>query len=286
MMKLNSFAPIRLPLFLVATIAFSPSAHAQEKLGMDLSKRQIWHINSLVSKLVRKGELPEEIANRNKQRKESGKAELTKLKIAYMQIGARIRHEITNPDQPISEDELTKLATKHLDAVSAYSMSGFRDVLALYQSLPQLVKAKLKSGDYDDLMPGKFVSRKSPSWMEKAAAKTAGLTDEQTERWDAIHEAYLAELTKLKNGKLAASNAKREAALLQALFTADEEAALAAYRSDYEVRIEPDRMKLREFAKLFALLTDEQKATYNKHRHETYDKQKSNIAKFSFDKKK
>lgn len=286
--SLYSPATIRLPALLLAIIAVTSvaSAHAQDEVGIDLSKRQLWHINPLVDKLVKKGVLPEKIASNSKQRKADGIAELAKLKIAYMQIGARIRHEITNPGQAISEDELTKLATEHLNAVSAYKLSGFRDMLALFQSLPEPVKAKLKSGDYDDLMPRKFASKKSPGWMEKGAAKKANLTDQQARKWDAIHETHLAELTAFKNGKLAASDAKREAALFQALFASDEKAALVAYRSDYDVRIEPDRMKIREFTKLFAILTDEQKAAYNKDRLKTYGRQKASIAKFSFDKKK
>ena len=154
---------------LITLIAFSAHfVRSDEATGMDLSKRQLWHVNALVDRLVKKGELPEEIAAKNKQRREAGKAELEKLKIGYMRIGARMRHEMTNPGPDvIREEDFKELAAKHLDAVAQYSLHGFRDLLALYNSLPDPVKAKLKAGDYDDLMPKKFVSKKSPSWMEK-----------------------------------------------------------------------------------------------------------------------
>ena len=45
-------------------------------------------------------------------------------------------------------------------------------------------------------------------------------------------------------------------------------------------------MKLKQFAELYALLTDEQKAKIEEHRLATYEKQKANVEKFSFDKKK
>ncbi len=135
-------------------------------------------------------------------------------------------------------------------------------------------------------MPGKFVSKKSPSWMERSAARSAALTDEQTKQWDAIHEAYLAELAKFKEEQLEPAMAQSEAALFRALFAGDEEAAATAYQGHQDLEIEPDLIKLRQFAKLFALLTDEQKAKVEEHRLETYEKQKASVEKFSFDKKK
>ena len=274
---------------LITLIAFSAHFVRSDEAttGMDLSKRQLWHVNALVDRLVKKGELPEEIASKNKQRREAGKAELEKLKIGYMRIGVRMRHEMTKPGPDvIREEDFKELAAKHLDAVAQYSLHGFRELLALYNSLPDPVKAKLKAGDYDDLMPKKFVSKKSPSWMENGAATRAGLSEEQSNKWDAIHEAYLADLATFKAEKLDPANEKKEAALFHALFTGDEEAALAAYQSNYTLRIEPDLMKLRQFTGLYALLTDEQKAKIEEHRLATYEKQKANVEKFSFDKKK
>ena len=284
--NLDSIVSIRLVLFLFCAIHPFGLADAQEKLGMDLSGRQLWHINALVSKLVKSGEIPEEVATQHKKRKDARKAELTKLKIGYMRIGVRAYHELTNPASSITETEYAELKTEGKNAVTTFHMFEFRDLIALYQSFPETVKTKLKNGDYDDIMPKKWVNKRNPHWVEESTAKVAKLTEDQTRAWNAIHQTYLEELNRFNEDVLPKVDAKREAALYYALFAGDEKAARKAYEADLEIHLKPDLMKFRQLRKLFAILTDEQKAVLAERSVKTYDKQKVSVEKFSFDKKK
>lgn len=265
----------------IALLAFIHGI-AANAASLDLSQRQLWHVNALIDRLTKKGTLPAEIDKQRQRIIKASQAERTRLKRKYMAIGMEIRHAITDPAGGTSDTELSRLSTRHHQATQAYAMAGFRDILATYRLLPNAVKNGFQRGEYDRILPKRFVSKKSPSWMEKAVAKTAGLSHEQTRQWDAIHAAYLAELQRFKREQATPAELRRDADLFTALFTGDESAAQKAYASDTPIHVQLDLLKARQFRRLSALLKPSQKSAVQSYRAKTRAKQEKQVKNFRF----
>ena len=242
------------------------SQEVKPKIGMDLEGRTLGHFNVLIRHLEKQGELPKEVIAEREKRKSGAEEARKKTKEAYINLGRKMRPILTDPASTITEKNLAS-CQKTCQSGGGLSHAGFREQLALYQSLPDSMQAKFRNGDYDAFMPvrkeqsesrKKKLSNKA-SWMERNLARTAELNEEQTAKWNAIHEAYLAEMAEFTAGPMAKAGAKRNAALQCALIAGSEDDARAAYKADLDLQVKKSLMKWRQIRDLFKVLTDEQR---------------------------
>lgn len=246
------------------------SAHAADDISMDLSQRQFWHISRLIDTLATKGVIAKDIPAYAKQVRAEMQTETTARKKAYVAIGGGLREALFDPRQSMSDQEYRDQVRAHWLAVADFHHAGFMTQLKVYRRLPAKVKADIKAGKYDDLMPGKRVrkSKKRAHWMEDRIARDAQLTAAQTAAWKKVMNEHQATTDRFEKERYAPMKEKIERELIRALLNEDEKAALSARQMDVELQVELQSMKRHQFQNLYAILTPQQITAIEKSRAE------------------
>ncbi len=120
-------------LFLLLGLCPLLGANAGDKIGMDLSQRQFWHISRLIETLAKKGTISPDIPATAKQIAKDAADERTRLKKAYTTMGSQLHAELNSVKPTMSDAEHRDLVRKYRQAVGRFSHHGFLNQLKVYR---------------------------------------------------------------------------------------------------------------------------------------------------------